>query len=196
MPLAAVGCRFALLTVFGLAGVAKLRSRPEFEQAVMNFQLVPDSVSRRIARLLPWVEIGAATLLGVGIAITPVAAAVALLLCGFTVAISINLARGRKIECGCFGAGASGEVTAASLARNLLLILMTVMVAAVPVTSAAAWRGPGPPPVGLVSPMGTFATGLFTVLAALLAMVIAEGVSLWRTGPFNMAPLEGMEERR
>lgn len=168
MTFAVVGFRFLLATVFALAAAAKLRNASEFERAVANYQLVPAGVSSEVAKVLPWLEAGVAVLLGFGLAVEPVAAATALLLTVFTVAVSVNLARGRRIDCGCLGGVVPRQITLATVGRNLALAAIAVYVAAGPPTD--------------VLPTGdSVAVALSAVLAALLGLVVTAGFAVWRS---------------
>jgi uncharacterized membrane protein YphA (DoxX/SURF4 family) len=127
---AAVAFRFVLGTVFALAGLAKLPRRAQFEAAVRGYRLVPDRAVGPIARWLPLVEVAAGGLLLLGLGTAPVAALLAVFLVVFTGAVAINLARGRAIDCGCYGAGPSRTIGRSTLVRNLGLLAMAVVVTA------------------------------------------------------------------
>ena len=130
MGSAAVGFRFVLGTVFALAGLAKLPRRAEFEDAVRGYRLVPDRAAPPIARWLPLVELAAGALLLLGLGTAAVAALLGAFLVVFTAAVAINLARGRAIDCGCYGAGPSRTIGWPTLVRNLGLLAMAAVVTA------------------------------------------------------------------
>lgn len=130
MGSAAVGFRFVLGTVFALAGLAKLPRRAEFEDAVRGYRLVPERAAPPIARWLPVVELAAGALLLLGLGTAAVAALLGVFLVVFTGAVAINLARGRAIDCGCYGAGPSRTIGRPTLVRNLGLLAMAVVVTA------------------------------------------------------------------
>jgi len=109
--------RLALAAVFSLAGVAKLSDLKGSRQAIIDFGL-PAVLASPLALLLPLAE------LGVGAALIPASSAwwgalgaLGLLLL-FVVGISINLGRGRKPECHCFGQLHSAPAGWKTLARN------------------------------------------------------------------------------
>ena len=129
MGFAAVAFRFVLGTVFALAGLAKLPRRAKFEEAVRGYRLVPERLASPIARWLPVVELAAGTLLLLGLATAPVAALLGAFLVFFAGAVAINLARGRAIDCGCYGAGPARTIGWPTLVRNLGLLAMAVVVA-------------------------------------------------------------------
>lgn len=122
------GFRFILALVFVLAGLAKLSSSSEFLQAVSNYELLPERWVSPVAKWLPWLELTAGLLLGVGI-LTTVAFALAAMLLSFSLAVSVNLARGRRIDCGCFGSAAPRRISWGTVGRNLALALLAFLVA-------------------------------------------------------------------
>jgi uncharacterized membrane protein YphA (DoxX/SURF4 family) len=102
MDAALLIARLVLAAVFILAGVAKLSDLKGSRKAITDFGL-PAVLASPLGLLLPLAE------LGVGAALIPASTAwwgalgaLGLLLL-FVVGISINLARGRKPDCHCFG---------------------------------------------------------------------------------------------
>ena len=76
---------------------------------------------------LPWVEIGLGALLVSGL-VRPLAAALAaVLLVLFSVLLAVNLARGRRPPCGCFGSRSREPISAWSLVRNLGLLALAAI---------------------------------------------------------------------
>jgi hypothetical protein len=62
-PYLSLFSRFLIGTVFLLAGLAKLPRRREFERIVVAYEIIPVNEAQRVARWLPWAEIGAGGLL-------------------------------------------------------------------------------------------------------------------------------------
>jgi uncharacterized membrane protein YphA (DoxX/SURF4 family) len=122
--------RFTLASLFLLAGAAKLPRLAEFESAVRNYRLLPGRLVHPASVALPVGELAAGLLLALGFVTPAVAIAVAGLLVVFAAAVSVNLARGRSIDCGCFGSVAAKRITWATVARNLALAGLGVVVAA------------------------------------------------------------------
>lgn len=129
MPLEmlALVARFFLATVFLMAGLSKLGDRGAFEHAVGNYRLLPDSQARHVARWLPRLEVGCGLLLFIGLLTRVVALVAAGLLFVFVIAVSANLVRGRKIDCGCTG-GRYRAITWGHVAKNSLLALAALVV--------------------------------------------------------------------
>src|SRR5829696_7138910 len=117
MDAALLIARLVLAALFSLAGVAKLSDLKGSRKAITEFGL-PAVLASPLALLLPLAE------LGVGAALIPASSAwwgalgaLGLLLL-FVVGISINLARGRKPDCHCFGQLYSAPAGWKTLARN------------------------------------------------------------------------------
>jgi thiol-disulfide isomerase/thioredoxin len=112
--------RLVLAAVFLVAGLAKLVDRGSLVRSVGEFG-VPKLLVAPLALALPPVE------LAVAVALVPVATAwwgavAALgLLVVFLAALGVNLARGRRPACHCFGQIASGPIGWQTVARNLAL---------------------------------------------------------------------------
>jgi thiol-disulfide isomerase/thioredoxin len=109
-----------LALVFAVAGAAKLADRQGSRQAIVDFG-VPSVVAAALGLLLPLAELAvAASLLPASTAWWGALGALGLLLL-FVVGISINLARGKKPECHCFGQLHSAPAGWRTLARNGVL---------------------------------------------------------------------------
>jgi peroxiredoxin len=115
--------RSLLALVFAVAGAAKLADRQGSRQAIVDFG-VPSAIVAPLGLLLPLAELAvAATLLPATTAWWGAMGALALLSV-FVVGIGINLARGRKPECHCFGQLHSAPAGWKTLARNGVLAVV------------------------------------------------------------------------
>src|SRR5439155_25163345 len=92
----------------------------------------------------------------------------AALLALFIAAISINLARGRRPDCHCFGQLSSSPVSAQTLVRNAVLLALAVLI---------AWKGRDNPG-GLPSFAGWTPFESATVAVA-VALVLIAALTLW-----------------
>jgi peroxiredoxin len=144
MDVVLLAARILLAAVLAVAGATKLADRTGSRQAVIDFGL-PAALAGPLGRFVPLAELAAAALL------LPVATAwwgglgaLALLL-AFTVGIVVNLARGRRPECRCFGQLHSEPVGWPTLVRNGVLASVAGFVVwqgrADPGASAVAWLG-------------------------------------------------------
>jgi peroxiredoxin len=120
MDAALLIARLVLGAVFVLAGVAKLSDLKGSRRAIIDFG-IPPAIAAPLGLLLPLAELAvAATLLPTSTALWGALGALALLSV-FVVGIAINLARGRKPECHCFGQLHSAPAGWKTLARNGVL---------------------------------------------------------------------------
>ena len=107
-PLGLDGARIVLGGVFLVAGALKVIDPQSSVAAVRAYELLPTSLVTIVGWGLPFAEIALGLLLLAGIATRVVAAATAMLLVIFILAVVSAAARGLSIDCGCFGGG--GEV--------------------------------------------------------------------------------------
>ena len=134
--LAALALRASALAagvVLTFGALAKLRDWPAFREAVAAYRLLPDPLVPIVALALPVVEaLAAAALLvddlrvaGAYVAISVVGVA--------TVAVAINVWRGRtNIDCGCGGVEGKQRLSWGLVARNSVLIVVLAATAFVP----------------------------------------------------------------
>ena len=117
-----LAARLALGALFVVAGISKGLDPAAFAQEIANYQLLP-ALAPHLAIVLPAMEIVAGLALVVGPAPwrQAGAAAIALLLLALTGAVTLAVARGLDISCGCFGAGGD-RVSGWTVARNLALL--------------------------------------------------------------------------
>ena len=102
-PWLTVRVQFVLAAFFVVAGASKIADPPGFAHEIHNYGLVPGVAVNAMALILPWLELVAGVALFLGIAKRTATRILGLLLLVFIVAFSINLARGRPVDCGCFG---------------------------------------------------------------------------------------------
>lgn len=124
---ALLAARLLLALVFLIAGLGKLTDRIGSRQAITDFGL-PSALASPLGTLLPLVEIAIAILLiPKGTAFWAAIAATALLAL-FIIAIAVNLARGNKPDCHCFGQVASGPIGWSTVARNVVLVAVAGLI--------------------------------------------------------------------
>jgi putative oxidoreductase len=87
--------------LFCYVGLQKYLHPYEFAEAVIAYQLLPQSLVGATAAALPWVEITAGLCLVVGLKRRSCLIILTGLVAGFLVVILITMARGLKIDCGC-----------------------------------------------------------------------------------------------
>ena len=95
--------RLTLGGLLCLAAYTKLADRAAFRAAVSEYRVLPSTLERPFAASLPFVELtlGALLLAGLG---TVIAASLAVpVFLSFSMAIGVNMVRGRDLDCHCFG---------------------------------------------------------------------------------------------
>ena len=115
--------RLALGGVFIAAAVPKINDPPGFAHAVFNYHLAPGIAVNALALVLPWFELLLGLSLISGLFAGTAARWCAALLVAFMIGLSINLARGNPVNCGCF-AVASAKKSRSELLRDMKLDLL------------------------------------------------------------------------
>jgi Methylamine utilisation protein MauE len=121
--------QLSLGIVFLLSVWPKLRQPFGFMQSVIEYKILPAKVAQVFGLLLIPLEAFLVFAFLTGF-LTDIALSLAtLLLSAFLVAVGINLRRGRKIACACFG-NASEQISLRTLVRLLLLLTITILLLA------------------------------------------------------------------
>ncbi len=117
-----LAARIVVGLVFLLYGLDKIAHPDDFARAIANYRLLPEALVNLVAVTLPWVECVCGLLLLAGQWVRSAALVSAFLLGVFVVAVSITLARGLDIACGCLNADAGRKVGLKLLVEDLLLL--------------------------------------------------------------------------
>ncbi len=136
----------ALGLVFVAAAIPKIADPPGFAHEVSNYALLPTSVTHTTALGLPWVEIFCGLALILGPARRGAAALAGVLLLVFVAGLSLNLVRGRPVDCGCFSTAESVRTPEQRLASMRLAILrdavfLVLAFGSLRSSAAPPWRG-------------------------------------------------------
>jgi hypothetical protein len=135
-PVAVWTARLVLAAVFAMAAFAKLRSLEEFVGVVHNYRVLPECLVRPVAYAMPPLEAAIALALLLEPTRSAGAIGAAALLAIFTLAMALNLARGRvEIDCGCFAATLRQRISWALVGRNVALMALAAL--AIPSSGAA-----------------------------------------------------------
>jgi len=138
-PVFAAVLRIALVLLFAVAALHKARDLRAFASTVEGYALLPIPLVRLSAPLLVSAELATLVLL---VARAPLGPAAALsLLFVYSLAIAVNLARGRRdIDCGCLGpAGAGQHLSGWLLARNAVLAGTAALLLLPETTRVVSW---------------------------------------------------------
>lgn len=101
-PPIALAARLYLGWVFLYACWHKIQHPADFALDIATYQILPLSLVNIMAIVLPWLELIAGGLLILGFRARAAALCVSGMMVMFTVAISIAVARGQDMSCGCF----------------------------------------------------------------------------------------------
>lgn len=133
--------RMLLSAVFLTSAVAKFRSLSTLEQAVQQLGLgfLGPTMVHAVARLLPPFELLLALFLIAGVWPKVIALVSVGLLIIFTVPMAINIAKGNRFPCNCFGQ-TRAEIGVGTLSRNGLMIVLGLLLALLsPWTTSGSW---------------------------------------------------------
>ena len=140
-----IAIRMILGAIFLYASWSKIFDPSSFAQVLWNYRIFPLAAIAPLSHFVPWLEavIGLALISGIGR--KGAALVSAALLLGFMLAISIDLARGISINCGCFSSGEvlqSHEQGIWMMKVDLLRDLGFLVLAAHVLTAPITWKQP------------------------------------------------------
>lgn len=193
---AAVGAGAVLL----LSGAGKLRDRRGFVSAVLEYDVLPSGLAVAYGRLLPWAEVACGLALVCGILPVVAGAFACLLFLSFLVGVGINLRRGRRLDCHCFGARHAEPIGWVTVVRLVALLASAALAGATRGRSVVVLPPPDAAPAALLA--ATALTGLYLLRAAPaqwdMWRVRATPGATMRRGcvSFRNAALEPQEPRR
>ncbi len=120
--------RFALAAVFAVAGIAKLADPAGSRKSMSDFG-VPQTLAPILAWIFPLAELGCAVALLPSSTAWWGAMGIFGLLVLFVLGMCINLIRGRKPDCHCFGQLHSKPIGWGTVVRNIVLAAVALFVA-------------------------------------------------------------------
>jgi hypothetical protein len=119
--LVGIGIPALLGAVLSMAGITKLADLQSFFTAISQYNLLPFQLIVGFGWVILMVEISVGGLLVMGFYTGPCCAIAAILFIGFSLAVAVNLLRGRRdISCGCFGTYGS-TISWSLVFRNIIL---------------------------------------------------------------------------
>ncbi len=165
-----------------LAAVTKFVDRGGFQAAVSEYRVFPSALERPFAVTLPFVELTLGVLLLAGLG-TVIAASLAVpVFLSFSLAIGVNMVRGRDLDCHCFGSVQSEPIGWPAVIRSSALLVVAVIVAIGASRFGAIeslfLSSEGLPPVSEVVPVVLLAFVVFDVMI-LLPEAIATQLSFY-----------------
>lgn len=120
--------RWIIGLTFIVASIHKIVWPAEFAKILYGYDLFPHFSINLIAILLPFVELVTGLSLILNIYSRAAATLAGIMLAGFTLAISINMARGHEFDCGCFSFGSENPLTGNKflLIRDIFLLVLCI----------------------------------------------------------------------
>jgi peroxiredoxin len=177
MEVALLFARWLLAAVFGVAGLAKLSDQTGARRNLSDFG-VPIRLVRLLAVCLPLLELAVALALITAATTRWAALAALVMVLLFIGAISLNMARGRRPECRCFGQLHAAPVGWRTLARNMGLACVAGFVfwqgQDVFDQNLAAWPQDFTAKESITLVGAVVGIGLLTAMAMLLVQVLGQ----------------------
>jgi methylamine dehydrogenase accessory protein MauD len=184
-----LAARLVLALVFLVAGVTKLMDLAGSRRAMAEFG-VHESLAPAAGLALPLVEIAIALALIPGRTAWIASLAASALLLVFVAGIAVNLLRGRRPDCHCFGQLHSEPVGKGTIARNGVLVAVAGFIAVAGRTdsgaSAVSWLGN----IGNTEPL---ALGVALAGAAIIALQWWMLVNLFRQNGRLLVRVDALE---
>jgi uncharacterized membrane protein YphA (DoxX/SURF4 family) len=115
--------RILLGSVFVYSSWSKIADPPGFARVIWNYRILPAVLIGPAAIVLPWLELLAGLALLLGFLRRGAALLVSSMLLLFIAALTIDLARGIPVDCGCFSVAAAAK-TPAELFSSMKLDLL------------------------------------------------------------------------
>ncbi len=126
----ALAARLYLGSLFLLACGHKIADPHAFAVDIATYQMLPLALVNPLAIVLPWVELLAGGLLVLGLRTRAASLLAVAMLAMFTVAISLAVARGLDLACGCFASQGAAEdpISWQTIVRDAAWLLLALYV--------------------------------------------------------------------
>lgn len=120
-------CRIAVALVFALTVVGKAQNVTAFQEAILDFQLLPPNWSKALAWTFLSTEALVVLLMVIGGSILlPGFLLAIVLLLSFAIALVLVLRRNKRVACNCFGR-TERHISSYDVVRNLLLTACSLL---------------------------------------------------------------------
>lgn len=115
--------------IFIYASIDKIVNPENFAKMIYNYQILPLALVNLAAITMPWVELLCGVSIVTWIFRRGSAALISILLVVFMVAITIAIAKGLNIECGCFSVSGKGRAVGFGiLVEDGIMLLLALRV--------------------------------------------------------------------
>ena len=123
--------RLGLGCLFLWSSLPKIRQPYDFLSSVYNYEIAGPMLGMFVAMTLPWIELLAGVCLVGGIFVGGALLVSVGMAAVFTFALSFALYHGLEINCGCFGASNTENISYATLIRACVILLLALLAYAV-----------------------------------------------------------------
>jgi uncharacterized membrane protein YphA (DoxX/SURF4 family) len=124
--------RIATGGFFVVTGVLKLVAFETFLFSIADFQMLQPRMISAVAIAVTSLEVGFGAALAVGLYTRQASATLGVLTFCFLAVMSVALARGTIVDCGCFGSTARAQVGFGPLARNVFIVMSCFLLWRIP----------------------------------------------------------------
>jgi uncharacterized membrane protein YphA (DoxX/SURF4 family) len=125
-PTLALAARVVLGCIFIVASLDKIIHPELFARTVYNYQVLPEVAINVVALWIPWLELVGGVCLLLGFWVRGSVLLLTGLLLVFLGALGFNLARGLDVTCGCFSTSSKDSVTALTLLRDSVFLVVAL----------------------------------------------------------------------
>jgi putative oxidoreductase len=129
-----IGCMFIY------SSLPKIRQPYDFLSNIYSYELIGPRLGMFVAMTLPWLELFVGICLIAGIFIGGALLVSIALVSLFTFALASALYQGLNISCGCFGSAQNEIISAGTLSRAVLILILSISAAVLYHTSILSDR--------------------------------------------------------
>jgi uncharacterized membrane protein YphA (DoxX/SURF4 family) len=129
--------RLAAGLILLVASLDKLGGAEKFSKMVENYHALPPELIPLAAVVIPWLEFFTGLCLCLGFKTRGAALVFSLLMAVYSVSLTVNLAQGVDMNCGCFSMDSTEKISAWTVARDLGFLLLGLAALCGPKTYAA-----------------------------------------------------------
>jgi hypothetical protein len=170
--------RLTLGGLLTLAAITKFTDRAAFSTAVSEYRVLPSMLERPFATLLPFIELTLGMLLLAGLGTMIAASLATLVFLSFSLAIGVNMVRGRDLDCHCFGSVQSEPIGWPAVIRSSALLVAALIVAIGASRFGAVeslfLNSKGLPPVSEIVPVVLLTFVVFDVIILLPEAIVTQ----------------------
>ncbi|MGH7740001.1 MAG: MauE/DoxX family redox-associated membrane protein [bacterium] len=129
--------RLAAGFILVAASLDKLGGAQKFSKMIANYHALPPELVPLAAVVIPWLELFTGLCLCLGFKTRGAALVFSVLMAVYSVALTINLAHGVDMNCGCFSMDSTEKISGWTVARDLGFLILGLAALVAPRTYAS-----------------------------------------------------------